>query len=243
MAKHTPELIQTQFVIDQTHHAYISLGPRATDITGKCFGRLAVLGPIERTRRGQIKWLCRCVCGNMVIVARNNLVSGNTESCGCLRRELVGDAFRTHGMAKQPLSNVWHSVIQRCTNPNSKSYADYGGRGITICNEWRFSFQAFHDHVCTLPHYGEPGYTLDRIDNSLGYTSGNVRWATRSEQNRNTRNNRHITYNGETKCLSEWAHTIGISSGTLGDRLRNGWSIERALTQAVGKQGTHKQKA
>lgn len=121
-------------------------------------------------------------------------------------------------------------MIVRCTDSANDSYARYGGRGIAVCDEWRHDFQAFHDYVTQLPNYGEKDYTLDRIDNNGNYEPGNVRWATPTQQNRNTRTNRTITYNGETKCLAEWASTIGIQLGTLWYRLHVGWSVEAALT-------------
>ena len=108
-----------------------------------------------------------------------------------------------------------------------------------ISPEWRNDFQVFYDHVSQLPNYGDKEYTLDRIDNDGNYKPGNVRWATWREQNRNTRRNVMLTYNGKTKCLTDWAEELEMSRNTLTDRLKTGWSVERALTQPVQYQHWH----
>lgn len=120
-------------------------------------------------------------------------------------------------------------MITRCTNSNQSGYVNYGGRGITCCDEWRHDVQAFYDHVSKLPHCGEKGYTLDRIDNSLGYFPGNMRFATLSEQGRNQSRAHLITYNGKTQCLAAWAEELGVKYQKLQARLKKGWSVERAL--------------
>lgn len=140
---------------------------------------------------------------------------------------------KSHGMRSHPLYGRWTAILARCTNPKVKSYYVYGGRGISICEEWRHDFQAFYDHVSQLSHYGEKGYTLDRIDNNRNYEPGNMRFVTRTGQNRNKRNNLLITYNGKTQCLSAWAGELNINRVTLSDRIRKGWSIEQALTMPV----------
>lgn len=214
-----------------TRPTFITLHPNAKDITGQHFGRLIALGPIGRSPHGHIVWLMQCDCGNTSAVMNINLWNGTTLSCGCLSRENTSRRSKTHGMTNTQLYSVRNGIIDRCTNPGCDSYADYGGRGITICDEWRHDFQAFYDHVSGLPHCGEKGYSLDRIDNDGNYEPGNVRFATQSEQNRNQRTNRLITYKGETKCLTEWALELQVGRGMLDCRLRAGWSIERAFTE------------
>ena len=214
---------------------FIILQGRAKNITGQQFGRLLALGPIGRNKKSQIKWLCRCECGKTVVVEGGNLRGGHTQSCGCIVAEKRSTMHASHGLSNDPLYSVWSGVIRRCTNPNDLSFGRYGGRGITICDEWRHDFQAFYDHVSKLPDCLEDGYTLDRADNSLGYMPGNVRWVTAIEQSRNRRNNHMITYGGKTQCLQAWANELGIRQGTLSNRFKRGWSAEKALTQPTQK--------
>lgn len=211
---------------------FITLPKNAKDITGQRFGRLTAIGPVGKNKKGVV-WLCRCDCGNTVTPLTNHLASGNTKSCGCLQKEIAVRRNTTHGMTKHPIHQIWISIIQRCANPKDRSYANYGGRGIAICDEWRHNFKTFHDYVSQLSHCGEEGYTLDRINNSLGYSPGNLRFATRVEQNRNQRKNVMITHNGKTQCLAAWATELDVSRATLNARLRRGWSIERALTTPI----------
>lgn len=208
---------------------YITLPKRAKDITGQRYGRLVALGPIGY-RGKKLSWLCQCDCGQLTDVAGDSLHSGNTKSCGCWAKEYACTANRIHGMSNDLLYKIWISAIDRCGNPDQRAYANYGGRGIAVCDEWRHDFQAFRDHVSALPHFSEKGYSLDRVDNDGNYEPGNVRWATWTEQQRNTRLNRNISHDGRTQCLAAWAEEIGISTITLRGRLSSGWTIERALS-------------
>lgn len=124
-------------------------------------------------------------------------------------------------------------MISRCTNPNTAVYANYGGRGIEVCSEWKESFKAYHDYVTQLSDYGTSGYTLDRIDNDGNYEPGNVRWASPADQTRNSRHSRLITHDGRTQCLRDWANELGIGESVIDSRIRRGWTIERALTTPV----------
>jgi hypothetical protein len=128
------------------------------------------------------------------------------------------------------LFRLWYEIIRRCTDPKRKAYANYGGRGIRICDEWRQSFVAFRDYVIQLAHCGEEGYSLDRIDNGGNYEPGNLRWATRSEQARNKRNTRWLTYQGKTQSITAWAEELGVKQKVLEKRLRIGWTVERTLS-------------
>lgn len=121
-------------------------------------------------------------------------------------------------------------MLDRCTNPNLEGYSRYGGRGIRVCEEWEKDVTAFYGHVSQLPHCGERGYSLDRIDNDGNYEPGNVRWATMQEQGRNRRTNHWLTFKGETKCILDWERSTGICRESIMRRLKAGWDIERILT-------------
>lgn len=152
-----------------------------TDRTGQRFGRLAVLRLGEgRTAGGGVRWVVRCDCGNEKEVNGNAMVCGNVQSCGCL---VADTRHHTHGMSGTREYHVWSAMKTRCLDPGSRSFPDYGGRGITVHPEWVDSFEAWFEHVGPRPD----GMSLDRIDNESGYVPGNVRWATRAEQQANRR--------------------------------------------------------
>lgn len=211
---------------------YIIIGHDAKDITGSKFGQLIVLGPIGR-KKGGIVWLCCCECGKEARISGELLRSGRTKSCGCLQKSVASKRLKTHGMSHTKLFVVWGSIIKRCENQASRSFPDYGGRGIKICDEWRYDFLAFHNYVVQLPNYGENGYTLDRIDNNGNYEPGNLRWSTQKEQCRNTRKNILLTHDGKTQCVAAWAEELGVSVNVLHHRLYAGWSTEETLSAPV----------
>ncbi len=203
------------------------------DLTGQKFGRLTVLllEPV-RMRGGARRWRCRCDCGNETVVVTGSLKRGMSRSCGCFKLERLAECFRTHGSSRTGIYWVWSGMIQRCCNPKSKYFHNYGGRGITVCREWRESFEAFQASVGPRP---SPKHTIDRIDNERGYEPGNVRWSTRKEQNNNTRKNRLVTAFGETLTLSQWSERFGIKALTIRARLEKGITPEEALTKPVKK--------
>lgn len=205
----------------------------SADSIGERFGSLIVLSMTGRYRNGRAIVLCRCDCGNEKEFNLHGLRDGNTTSCGCLTRELKSKILlkrnTTHGKSHLPENKIWRQMKVRCQNPNDPKYPIYGGRGITVCLEWRHDFVAFLAHIGRRPG---PGYSIERIDNSKGYQPGNVRWATKTEQARNTRYNRIIEFKGEKMVLAEWAERTGIPACVLSQRLnRYGWTEERALTE------------
>ncbi len=161
---------------------------RTIDLTGKRFGRLVAQAKDRSVTDDEARWRCRCDCGRETRVRSSSLRNGTSQSCGCLRQELlcarpVKHGHTTHGKPT-PEWDAWHSMKQRCLNPNHAAYANYGGRGISICQRWVEDFEAFLADVGLKP---DPELTLDRIDNDGNYEPGNVRWATWSQQNSNQR--------------------------------------------------------
>jgi len=155
------------------------------DLTGMQFTRLLVLRKVDKpshvTSRGSY-WLCQCDCGQQKVIIYSALVKGNSKSCGCLRKD-APNAHRTHGMGNTNLYHQWANMIQRCTNENHRDYHKYGGRGITVCDQWLNSFESFYADMGDKPPY----LSLDRINNDEGYYKENCRWATRQEQQLNRR--------------------------------------------------------
>lgn len=202
--------------------------PPKVDLTGKTFGRLAVIAEAGRSNTGKVLWRCRCECGNETTVIGGDLRSGRTASCGCGIRAATVARSRTHGQSRTRLHRIWCAMITRTTNPNFSRYADYGGRGIAVCSEWRSSFE---DFVRDMGATYADGLTIDRIDVNGNYEPGNCRWATPTEQARNTRRNRHLTFWGQTKTVAEWNQLLGLKPGVVLSRVDEcGWTIERALT-------------
>lgn len=159
-------------------------GARLIDLTGKRFGQLTVLSRALDKRRGCPRWLCRCDCGRETTVAGSSLRDGVTHSCGCLAAQFVSMRAAKHRAVGTPEYEAWHSIKQRCFNPNHKAWKNYGGRGITVCGKWADSFEVFFADVGPKPN---PNATLDRIDNEGDYRPGNVRWASWQIQNRTQR--------------------------------------------------------
>lgn len=176
--------------------------------------------------------LCRCDCGSDKTVFLKDIRSSAVKSCGCLHDTLpIKHGHATNG--ERSLSyRSWMNIRRRCLNKNAHEYSKYGGRGIRICDRWK-EFDAFLDDMGERPSLL---HSIDRIDPDGDYTPENCRWANPKEQGRNRRNNRMLTHNGETLCLSEWAERVGFSVQALRSRLDVcGYTVEEALTLPLGE--------
>lgn len=198
---------------------------------GRRYSRWIVIGVARPGTRSVPKlWLCQCDCGATRSIPTSNLTTGKTKSCGCWRLEVLS-ARATHGARRHGLETkeytIWTNIRSRCFNKRHKQYADYGGRGIRVCQRWRESFAAFFADMGECP---SSLYSLDRFpDNDGNYEPGNCRWATVKEQGRNRRSNRIVEFQGQRFCVSEWAERVGMKRCTLFMRLKRGWNFERAL--------------
>lgn len=158
------------------------------DLTGERFGRLTVLGVHSIAPRSVTIWLCKCECGAEVTVRATNLRAGNTNSCGCLRKELIAktgkEKARTHGLSSSREYWIYHAMKSRCLNPKSSDYPRYGGRGIKVCDRWQHSFENFYADMGPRP---SDKHSIERRENNGNYEPSNCYWATASEQNKNKR--------------------------------------------------------
>ncbi len=196
---------------------------------GDVFGDWTVLS-LGSARPGSIKmWVCICVCGTQKLIRQASLRDGSSTSCGCLAVSKAKVKNTKHGLSESPEYRTWKSIKQRCLNPKTRHYKDYGGRGIAVCDRWLNSFEDFLADMGKKP---SPKHEIDRYpDNDGNYGPGNCRWASRSQQMSNTRRVPLITANGLTLSSKEWADRTGLKQETIMARInRFGWDKERAVT-------------
>lgn len=197
---------------------------RYIDLKGKRFGNWTVL---EKTcdKHSKTAWLCRCDCGTERIILAAHLLNGKRTNCGCKRIYPT-----THKMTNTRLYRIHQSMLQRCYNPKDKAYRNYGGRGISVCPEWRGE----HGFENFAKWSSENGYndslTIDRINSNGNYEPSNCRWATYEQQENNTSRNHLVTYKGETHTIAEWSKITGINANTLNFRVRKGWDEDRLFS-------------
>lgn len=208
------------------------MGGKKLNLIGNKFGRLTVIKPFGKNKWGKSRFLCKCECGNICIKIGTVLKRGDVNSCGCLQREIAIKRNTKHGKSGTKIYQIWQGMIDRCCNSNSKYYANYGGRGITICDEWRHSFECFYKDMGERPNK----MSIDRIDNNKGYSKENCRWATRIQQENNKTTNILISHNGENHSIADWARITGINKYTLYNRNDKGEKGER-LFRAPDKHG------
>lgn len=190
---------------------------KTADIANERFGRLTALH-----YAGKGAWRCKCDCGKYLSVTTTNLTRGNTKSCGCYKAELS----HKHGMAGTSTYRIWISMRSRCNNSKDQAYANYGGRGITVCERW-----ALFDNFLSDMGIRPPKHQIDRADNDQGYSPENCRWVLPKVNLRNKRTSHKVEWRGENLTISEWAERLGIHQRTLFNRIGRGWSTERAMTE------------
>lgn len=193
--------------------------PKEVNLIGQTFGRLTVIEKhTERSKNGKALWIVKCSCGNSEPFKINSgtMKSGNTTSCGCLRREATRNKFRKHGMHGSPEYWTWVDISRRCYTKTFKQYKDYGGRGIKMSDEWRDSFEAFYRDMGPKP---SPQHSIDRKDNDGDYCKENCRWTTKGVQANNTRANVYYEINGEKLTIAQMADKFDMPYSTMRTRL------------------------
>jgi hypothetical protein len=202
------------------------------DISGQKFNRLtAIKLNLKKTKSRNKYWDCICDCGNIAVVSGASLRNGDTKSCGCFQKEkarLNGERSKTHGMSNTSTYAIWDTMIARCHRETSKDYKRYGAKGIKVCERWRV-FDVFLADMGVRPKK----MSIDRIDNTKGYSPENCRWATAKQQVYNSSAVRLITINNRTQCIADWCKEIGIATGTVAARIFKGMSPEIAITTPV----------
>ena len=199
------------------------------DLTGQKFGRWTVLKRGENTKSGQARWVCKCKCGTIKLVISQSLRNGMSPSCGCLSAE----RFTVHSLSKHPAYESWRKMISRCTNKKCAAYKNYGGRGISVCDEW-LDLWNFMEWVFISGF--KSGLTIERIDVNKGYSPKNCKWIPRNEQQKNKRDNIFITNKNtnERLCSSEWSKRLGGERHLVVQRLNHGWPSDLAITIPKG---------
>lgn len=204
------------------------------------FGRLVIIERAEDQwtpkRKRIIRYKCKCDCGNVKEVAKWHLTSGKIVSCGCYKHERQVETNIKHGGTGTHLYNIWCGIKERCADTSNPLY---GGKGVSICTEWEHDFKSFADW--SYAHGYARNLSIDRIDNSKGYSPDNCRWTTFKVQANNTSKNHYVTIDGETHTLSEWCDIKGLNYATIKCRIyRQKWDDVKAITTPVISKGKKK---
>ena len=210
----------------------ILMSPRK-DLIGMRFGRLLVVKEEGRTKEKSVLWGCLCDCGNYTIVISGSLQSGATTSCGCYGAEARRASRLKHGMSGTKMHYTYVGILHRCYNKNSNVYHNYGGRGISVCDEW-VGPEGLINFVRDMGVPPSDKHQIDRINNDGPYSPENCRWVTSKENCRNTRRNINITFNGKNQCVAAWAEETGVNSNRIYDELKKGLTLEQILSQCMG---------
>lgn len=201
------------------------------DLTGQRFNHLLVLERVPNDKK--TIWKCQCDCGKIVNVLASSLKSGQ-KSCGCMTKKILRDCQTIHGGSHTKLFDIWRNIKRRCYRENHKSYPQYGGRGIKVCDEWKNDFAAFQKWAFDNGYDENAEFmkcTIDRIDVDGDYKPDNCRWVDMKVQCNNRTNNRKLTYNNETHTISEWSEITHIPFDVIHSRIDKWhWTVEKALT-------------
>lgn len=197
--------------------------PPKIEMIGRVFNMLTVLSEHAAIAGKRPHYLCRCECGATPVVSGDAMRRGNTKSCGCHRKAVAAKNSFKHGFVGTKTYGVWESVKKRCLDEKNRSYPNYGGRGITMCESWKGDFSAFLRDMGETP----AGCVIDRIDNDKSYVPGNCRWITQKANCRNKSNNIYLSLGEETRLLVEWAEVFGVSEVLLRKRRARGLSEEQ----------------
>lgn len=208
-----------------------------TELINKRFGRLIVVNKLGKDKNGCCQWECKCDCGGKKIVITSSLTTGRVKSCGCLVKEKSSERMKImrakQGKRDKRLSIIWMNMKNRCLNPNYKNYKNYGGKGITVCDEWKTSFENFY--CWAISNGYEKNLTLDRINTFGNYEPKNCRWVTQKIQQNNRTNNHIIEMNGESHTLSEWCEILNVTKKKIEYHLGKGRSGNELYSILVGR--------
>ena len=211
------------------------------DRTNQKYGNLTAIKYLYTNNRRKAVWLCACKCGNKIEVESDKLVTGNTKSCNCLHKAATKQNIKraiesqTKYKTKEE-KDIMHKFLQmknRCYNPRSRAYINYGARGIKICEKWLKNPFSFFEW--SINHEYKKGLTIDRIDVNGNYEPSNCRWITNLQQQNNKRNNHYLEYNGEKHTIAEWSRITQIPASTISDRIRRNFTIEKILNTKYSK--------
>lgn len=199
---------------------------------GDKFGRLTILKEGDRVN-GKRGVLVQCDCGKTKTVGYYLLKTGVTKSCGCIQREILINRNSSHGYSHHPLYGVWKSMKDRCFNPKATYFYLYGGRGITVCDEWKLCPDGFCEWGMVNGYI--LGLKLDRIDNNGNYGPHNCRFVTPAENNKNMRSNVWVTYQDKTMILKDWTRELGLDYDLIHIRMKKqGLTFEQAINKPMG---------
>ncbi len=211
---------------------------KRNDLSGSRFGMLLVSKDAGNDAYGNSMWLCQCDCGNTKVIRGSKLKSGDAKSCWCAQHIFTEERCKNisrskikHGLSGDRLYYIYDNMMKRCYSETSEKYPLYGGRGITVCEEWRNNRNAFFEWA--LLNGYDADLTIDRIDVNGNYCPENCRWSTQKEQANNMTNNHFLSHQGETHSIAEWAEITGIPASTLYARISKGWDPDIALSTPV----------
>lgn len=210
------------------------------DLTGQKFGRLTVIRHLERFERknSTYAWLCECECGKQIQTCASKLQSGHTKSCGCMKAERIGNLNKKYKYSNKRLYGVYKAMLDRCYDSKNPMYKHYGGKGVTVCDEWKNDYDAFAAWAFSSGYDKDAKFqecTIDRIKLNGNYEPSNCRWVTNKKQQQNTSRCRFYEHNGEVHNIAEWAEILGINYKILyRDLADRGLSLPQAMLKRLG---------